>query len=304
MRALQADWLVLTVLVAACGSAPVVRGSGTPVCITLPVPQDAGQVSGPRCVPASREACVGGGHVLLWRGKGKCERGVDVSPFRIDKFEVSVEDYARCVQDGPCPQPKTSASDVFVMDEPQETDLCNWPYTGRRSHPMNCIEWQEARTYCEWLGKSLPTQAQFIRAVSDSDQVIYPWGNELPDSTRVNGCDDACQKADFPGELNKIRPGPGISGDDGWPATAPVGSFPKGRSKEGVFDLAGNIWEYTTSRWEYATARGCFQSKNAIVAKGGSWLSGSPERFSREYLESPILGNRYADVGFRCVGVP
>jgi len=85
--------------------------------------------------------------------------------------------------------------------------------------------------------------------------------------------------------------------DDGWPETAPVGSFPAGASKHGVLDLLGNVWEWTASA--YAAYDGSHAEKKRVL-RGGSWGGGEPrtERTSHRFRLVPT--SRAQFLGFRC----
>lgn len=96
--------------------------------------------------------------------------------------------------------------------------------TAKRNHPVLGVSWPQADGYCRWRGKHLPTDAQWERAARGTDGAAYPWGNALPDCGRCNF--DNCV------------------GD-----TAPVGSYPAGASAEGVMDLSGNVWEWTSDSY-------------------------------------------------------
>jgi formylglycine-generating enzyme required for sulfatase activity len=134
---------------------------------------------------------------------------VRVGNFQIDRTEVTVAAYQRCVQAGQCSRPGTGAA-------------CNWGKGGRDLHPINCVSFEQARDYCEWAGKRLPDQEEWNRAAYGSDGRQYTWGNN-PDARRAN-----------------------LEGaQDGYAETAPVGSFSTDISPAGALDMTGNVAEWT-----------------------------------------------------------
>jgi len=137
---------------------------------------------------------------------------VRISPFYIDQYEVTYEDYCKFVNDG---NEKYATGGITPSDDgtfvPPRGEWARFPVRGTNFY--------HARGYAEWAGKRLPTEAQWEFAHGGSDRRLYPWGSEEPDETRANF-------------------GPALGG------LKPVGSFPKGRTPEGVFDLAGNIGEW------------------------------------------------------------
>ena len=148
-------------------------------------------------------------------------RDVWIDAFQIDRFEVSVSEYADCVREGGCGRPYSGGA-AFVMDF--ESTFCNWGNPQRQNHPMNCVNWFEAKAFCGWAGKRLPREAEWEKAARGTDGRTYPWGDEQPD------CDRAVIDAG----------GDGCGRDSTWP----VGSKPMGASPYGVEDMSGNVWEW------------------------------------------------------------
>lgn len=159
---------------------------------------------------------------------------VTVSPYCIHTTEVTVRDYERCAASAVCPS-----------DRPTH-ETCNTSARGLGDHPINCVSWYDARTYCEAIGARLPTDAQWEFAARGTDGRPYPWGWEAPDGTRANFCSIA-----FVTDFNARYPDtpvPVPASDDPFERTAPVGSFPEGASPWGVLDLLGNVAEWVEDR--------------------------------------------------------
>lgn len=147
---------------------------------------------------------------------------------------------------------------------------------GLDRHPVVTVSWNDARAYCAWRGKRLPTGPEWERAARADDGRLYPWGNVPPREGRLYrasyGSDECC------------RAGAG----DGFLYTAPVGSFPLGRSPHGIDDLAGNVWEWTSE------AQGTHK-----VLRGGGW-GNNPWglRIAIKHTNPPDIG--LSMVGIRC----
>lgn len=214
-------------------------------------------------------------------------RWVDSPEFWIDRTEVTVEAYRSCALANGC---STAGLRMpFWKDEerPSWAWACNWGKEGRDKHPINCVDWNQARSYCEWAGKRLPSEEEWERAARGTDGWKYPWGNA--------GYGEAGPVANIADEtLAPEKPRwPAAKGyDDGFYTTAPVGSFPAGSSPEGALDMLGNVWEWTSS-WSDANLK-------YRVARGGSWAN-APQlvRASNRYRFNPSY--RGETFGFRCV---
>jgi formylglycine-generating enzyme required for sulfatase activity len=195
--------------------------------------------------------------------------------------------YRACVSAGVCTPPNQTSSGILsnYYDDSQYDN-----------YPVFRVDWDQAKTYCEWRGGSLPTEAQWEKAARGTDARIYPWGNTF-DGTEANFCD----KKNCPDEI------PSIVGDDGYAYTSPVGSYESGKSPYGIYDLAGNVWEWVADWFDenyYANS----PSSNPLgpssgkfrVLRGGAWneLEDFMEVTSRFALPPDYFN--YA-IGFRCV---
>ncbi len=136
--------------------------------------------------------------------------------FRIDKTEVTVAQYKRCVDAGRCKKPKTGH---FAF---------NWNKPGRENHPINGVSWYDANTYCGWVKKRLPTGTEWEKAARGTDGRKYSWGNEKA----------SCQYAVI------TYGGEGCGKRSTWP----VGFKKEGASPYGSLDMIGNVSEWTADR--------------------------------------------------------
>ncbi len=217
------------------------------------------------------------------------------APFCLDLTEVTVDAYKSCVDRGACtaPNPQTPAG---------PDHFCNWRDPGRASHPVNCIDWGQASSYCGSLGKSLPSDPEWRWAAHNGPEATpYPWGSAAPNPSLLNACGDECwpSLAKKLGSdlrlLEGIGEGPLYHGDDGFETTAPVGSFPKGDDRWGVHDLAGNVIEWTS------TVRGTRDGVRTFVVAGGSYHNGALGRRLGLSSEGQADENsRGFNLGFRC----
>lgn len=161
---------------------------------------------------------------------------------------------------------------------------------GFEDHPVTEVTWFGANAYCEWVGRRLPTEAQWEKAARGTDGRIFPWGNTQPNCSLANY---------WTGSQSCTDGGP-----------APVGSYQGGASPYNVWDMAGNVWEwvadwysdvfYKSAPGENPTGPG---SGSAKVMRGGSFESGPRTlRTSDRASDEPGVG-RYR-LGFRCAMPP
>jgi formylglycine-generating enzyme len=186
---------------------------------------------------------------------GEQARTVTIEPFCLDTTEVTADAYAACVRTGKCGTEKLGA----FAREP----LCNYGVEGRANHPMNCVDWEQAVSFCGAQGERLPTEDEWEWAARGQGRgTIYPWGNDEP-TTQL------CWKQE---------------------GTCRVGSHPEGDAPGGFHDLSGNVWEWTSS----------VSGAGGRIYRGGSWGSNEPRylRASSWSRNAPELA--YNILGFRC----
>lgn len=204
-------------------------------------------------------------------------RRVTVSSFFIDRTEVSVAAYARCAALHRC-EPLPLGEGARRFDRP--------------TLPASLVTFHEAQAYCAFRGGRLPTEAEFERAARGETGRRYPWGN-LYNSHAANHGRLAWTQTDA---------------SDGFAELAPVGSFPSGRTPEGILDLAGNVAEWVQDRYaptysesDLRNPKGPASSSMgpARVIRGGSYENGAAWlRGASRAAADP--GVRRPTIGFRC----
>jgi formylglycine-generating enzyme required for sulfatase activity len=230
---------------------------------------------------------------------------VSLQPFCIDEFEVSLERYRSCSEAGRCKRAGTTNEWATITEKDHKTfdPLCNIREPEERAkHPVNCVDWEMAQKFCREQGGRLPTEAEWEFAARGPDGRKYPWGDDDPAADRLNACGKECVAW---GQKHGVEEKSMYDADDGFPNTAPVGSFPKGASRYGVQDVVGNVWEWVADWYgeygkdEQTEPKGP-ESGDEKVIRGGSW-NGSYASWVRptfRYKDAPT--KRSYGIGFRC----
>jgi len=243
-----------------------------------------------------------------WRPAHK----VRLSPFCIDKHEVTASAYKACSDAGEClrpaPQPDWPRGDSESASEHERATLaygalCTFGKPGLEQHPINCVTWDQAKQYCEYRHKRLPTEAEWEFAARGSDGRIYPWGDALPDEKHMNACGTECTAWQ---KQQRVRIGPTMYGkDDGFPGTSPVGSFPEGATMLGLQDMIGNVFEWTADYMgpyeavESTDPKGPVQGTRRVI-RGGAFNGGHPLWVNPAFRYSIAPDAHTHAIGFRC----
>jgi formylglycine-generating enzyme required for sulfatase activity len=209
----------------------------------------------------------------------------DVGPLWIGKTDVTAQAYDSCAAAGSC------SNAPLARDE--SMPRCSYK-NNRLTHPMNCVSWTEATEFCLWIHGRLPTSVEWeYAATSGQPGKAYPWGEEPVDRTRANYCDVNCPKALSTDGKNLVKwQELGLidqTQNDGWAATSPVGSYPAGATAWGLLEMAGNVWQWTSTP----------DGENKYYVRGGSWDNAPAALKIDKQLAWPDRPD--AGMGFRCV---
>ena len=212
---------------------------------------------------------------------------VKLPAYWIDRFEVTASQYKVCVDTGNCAAPTSTDA------------ACNWAKPQRTKHPINCLTWTAAQSYCTWAGKRLATEAEWEMAArgpcanSEPSQCLnevkpFPWGVKpatcaqtvMADPVTGNGC--------------------------GLGTTAVAGIQTADTSPVGVRDLGGNVSEWVLDTWDpdfYAVSPSISPvntgSGASKTVRGGSFMS-PKTKIRSSYRQSGPPDGSSAAVGVRC----
>lgn len=274
--------------------------------------------------PVAPPACPEGAVLVAPESAGPGSAGADsaapdphaperaIAAFCLARTEVTVKDYARCRERGACGALATGADPPDARLSPDlrsharavYASQCNAGQPGRDRHPINCVTFQHAHEYCVAAGGRLPSEAEWEAAAHGSAGRAYPWGDAAPDATRLNACGAECKA--WYGELglDSLFEGVMYDGDDGFAGTAPVGSYAPGVTPDGIYDLFGNVAEWTSTVVDAGPGRAAAPAASTLVVRGGSFSSGLDGE--RRPAERVVLGAEAQGrgVGFRCAFDP
>jgi formylglycine-generating enzyme required for sulfatase activity len=210
---------------------------------------------------------VPAGDFIMGRDKGldqeKPAHTVTLDDFYMDVYEVTQARYKECVNSGVCSEPKDVPNIDSFYQEPD--------------HPMTNVDWYQSQTYCEWRGARLPTEAEWEKAARGTDGRTYPWGEEI-DSTY----------ADY---------GDAVGG------TSAVGAYEKNISPYGMYDMAGNVWEWTSEPLvPYPGNQGPqnYYRESERALRGGTWYHGEPAILNTTFRYASFPEDEEHYIGFRC----
>lgn len=212
---------------------------------------------------------------------------ISVPAFYIDKFEVSVSDYKKCLNSKNCKRPKDFKRNKY----------CNLDAPQREQHPINCVDWKEATQYCEWKKGRLPYEAEWEKAARAGTQTRYPWGNQVSCKNAI--LDDGKTTGTVKGEHD------GCGEDRTWV---------RGKRKAnayGLHDMHGNAGEWIHN-WYAKDAIKKLYSKGKLASpgkgvrklvRGGSWDE-NRQNLRSSFRNVKLPDSRksvYGSIGFRCV---
>lgn len=233
-----------------------------------------------------------GGSFWLQNGSGPfgaTPTYVRVAPFLLDATEVTVAAYRECVRGGRCKPAWETVTWEWARASAHTwwSGFCNRDRADRADHPVNCVDWDQATSYCTWAGKRLPTEEEWEWAARNGREgTLYPWGEAPP-------AGQPC----WNGEGNDAGRGKRAG-------TCAAGSHPSDGTAARMMDLGGDVSEWTSSETVVgADSRGRGGTPVKVI-RGGSWSHEDPVQVSSASRSADLHTRREAWLGFRCASDP
>ncbi|MEG4970171.1 ergothioneine biosynthesis protein EgtB [Microcoleus sp. B6-A1] len=209
--------------------------------------------------------------------------------YSIDRYPVTCGEYRDFMESGGYQNPDWWSADgwKWLQGEAVSQPLYWSENQAFNNHPVCGVSWYEAEAYCNFIGKRLPSEAEWEKAASwdatNQTYRIYPWGEEPPNGSLCNHGNNIAN-------------------------TSPVDAFPKGASAIGCYDMLGNVWEWTASTFDaypgfesypYRGYSQVYFDGEHRVLKGGSWAT-FPQALRSTFRNWYYPGVRQIIAGFRC----
>jgi formylglycine-generating enzyme required for sulfatase activity len=200
-----------------------------------------------------------------------------VDDFYIDRYEVTIGEFAAFLNAG--------GNDHHYMEDMADPDFCGIVkkgegeyavVSGKELYPIVYVRPESAEAYAAWAGKRLPTEYEWEIAARGRNAYLYPWGNQPPEPELANF-------NHFVGH------------------TTPIGSYERGKTPEGIYDLCGNVWELCAGMWDsYPWGRKIEgMPKGRQNMRGGSWVTPA-DTIGSTYRSAMKYSGWAAMIGFRC----
>ncbi len=204
---------------------------------------------------------------------------VRLTAFQVDRHEVSFAAYDSCVKRGACTPAHYDDGKCLIMSPPAFRRVRVPPQYRSPDRPVVCVTWSQARSYCRWKGRRLPSEAEWEYAALAGTRNTYAWGNASPSASRCTPVAHMSPRAVGSHQAN------------GW----------------GLYDMTGNVWEWTNDwyaqdYYRHSSAdnpRGASVGQYRVV-RGGGWYGGAAHlRVRNRGWFQPSSAE--VSIGFRCV---
>jgi len=205
------------------------------------------------------------------------ETTIAISSFTIDEKEVTQKEYDSCVQAGVCTPPHYQDKKCILWSSSGLKKVTMPKQFLAPNRPVVCVTWYQARQYCRYKKKRLPTELEWEYAAKAGTSSTYAWGNEPPNETNTS------RNTPYPQSVKMFRP-------NTW----------------GLYDMTGNVWEWVDDRYQvdrYTFLSDSTQNPPSVgryrSIRGGGWYSTPSQlRITNRQWFTPEYGE--VSIGFRC----